>query len=67
MDDKFGVLSFVMSSLTYLAVAINAVLAFLGAYSLGFGVIFAAITCWTNWKVQKLRVKLLLSKNNVDI
>jgi len=68
MDDKFGVLSFVMSTLTYLTVAANALLAFLGTYSLGFGVIFAGITCWLNWRVQKLRVRLLLSKSNdVDI
>lgn len=67
MEDKAKIISEVATLLTYASSVMTILFNFLNTYSLAFGVIFAGITCWINWRVQRLRVKLMLSKQNEDI
>jgi hypothetical protein len=67
MEDKAKIISEVATLLTYVGSAMTILFNFLNTYSLAFGVIFAGITCCINWRVQRIRVKLMLSKQDDDI
>ena len=57
MDNKAGMIAEMLSWLTFIGSGITVFLSWLNIYGSAFGVIFTAITCFINWRVQAYRLK----------
>lgn len=62
MESRSALLADFFTLITWISAIATGVLSFLGTYGAGFGVIFAALTTFINWRVQVNRIKTL--KNN---